>query len=54
MWGDLERHVMVKSVNVLLMWMPTVLVSIQEMEKDILCSSSWHRVFFGRVVCQWK
>lgn len=31
---------MVKSVNVVLMWIPTVLLSIQEMEKDILCSST--------------
>lgn len=29
-----------KSVNVRLMWLPTALLSMQAMEKDILCSSS--------------
>lgn len=40
-----------KSVNVSLMWLPTVLLSIQAMEKDILCSSTKLAEFFsGRVV----
>lgn len=38
--GCTERQVMVKSVNVVIMWTPTVLLSVQEMEKDILCSST--------------
>lgn len=44
-----------KSVNVVLMWGPTLLVSGQETEKaSSVLPPSWRSMFFGRFVCKWK